>query len=544
MSADLLFRGALVYDGTGAPGRQMDVAVTDGRIVALGNLTTQEPADRVVDAGGLVLSPGFIDMHSHSDLTLPSYPAAPNAVVQGVTSQVVGNCGFSAAPVSGDPALAAQLRAYVSGFGPDLDWTWDSFGSFLDRLDAALPAVNVLPLVGHGALRIAAMGMEDRRSTQRERDAMRALLVDALEAGAWGMSTGIAYVPGVFADVDEIVDVGTALQPADGLYATHLRDEGSNLLPSLDEALAVGQRLGVRVETSHVKAVGRQNHGKVVDALAQIEAGRARGVRIWGDAYPYTAGSTYLSQLLPAWVLEGGVETMIARLCSQETRARVRADLETGLPGWSSRLMAAGGWHNVLIANVGNPGLRWAEGRRVAELAQSRGVDPTDLALDLLIQDRGATVMVTFSMDEADVRYVLGHPVCAIGSDQLGVTSAEKRVHPRAYGAFARILGWAVRDAGILSMEDAIRKMTGLPAEILGLPDRGRIAPGVVADLVAFDPQTVRDEATYEQPTRLASGIECVLIGGAFAVDGGIPVDLHRGRVLRRVRNSQRLLHA
>lgn len=539
MSVDLLFRGGVVYDGTGARGRQMDVAVKDGRIVAVGDQTAHEPADRVVDAGGLVLSPGFIDMHSHSDLTLPSFPAAPNAVMQGITSQVAGNCGFSAAPVSGDPVLAAQLHAYVSGFGPDLDWTWANFGSFLDRLDAARPAVNVLPLVGHGTLRIAAMGMEDRKATQEERAAMRTGLADALKAGAWGMSSGLAYVPGIFADVDEIVDVGAALQPVDGLYATHLRDEGNTFLPALEEALAVGERLGVTVEISHLKAVGRPNYGKVVDALSRIEAARASGLSVWCDAYPYMAGSTYLSQLLPSWVLEGGIEPMIARLRSQEARARIRTELEFEFPGWSSRLKAAGGWHNVMIANVGNPELRWAEGLRVAELAQVRNVDPTDLILDLLIQDRGATVMVTFTMDEADVRYVLGHPACVIGSDQLGVTSAERRVHPRAYGACARVLAWAVRDAGILSLEEAIHKMTGLPAEILGLPDRGRIAPGMVADLVAFDPRTIRDEATYEQPTRLASGVEYVLIDGDFAVDRGIPVDLHHGRVLRRGQTEQ-----
>jgi len=534
MGFDLVFRGAMVCDGSGGPASQMDVAVKNDRIAAVGDQVAGEIASRVVDAGGLVLAPGFIDMHSHSDLTLPSFPTAPNSVTRGVTSEVVGNCGFSAAPVPEDPGLAAQLRYFVSGFGPDLDWSWSDFGSYLRRLDSVRPAVNVIPLVGHGALRIAVMGMEDREASEAELDAMGAELSKALEAGAWGMSSGLAYVPGVFADGDELMRVGAALGLVDGLYATHLRDEGDAILPALDEALEVGQRLGVRVEISHLKVVGRRNRGRVRDVLQRIREARESGLRIWFDAYPYTAGSTYLSQLLPPWALEGGVEAMVARLRLSNTRARIHAEMEAGLPGWEGRLRVAGGWHNIMVANVANPDLRWAEGRRVDELARSRGVEPADLVFDLLVRDRGATVMVLFQLEEEDVRTVLEDPACAVGSDQLGVTSAEKRVHPRAYGTSARILGWAVRDTGIMTLEEAVRRMSGLPAEILGIADRGRIAPGMVADLVTFDPSTVRDEATYEQPTRPARGFEHVLLRGRFAIDRGDQVDLRLGCVLRR----------
>ncbi|HEX9015236.1 MAG TPA: D-aminoacylase [Chloroflexota bacterium] len=533
MSFDLIFRGATVYDGTGAPGRRLDVGLKDGRIAAVGDQVAGEIARRVVDAGDLALAPGFIDMHTHSDLTLPSFPEGAHSVGRGVTSEVVGNCGFSPAPVSDDPALADQLRAYVHGFGPDLDWSWSSFGSFLDRLDAVHPAVNVVPLVGHGALRIAVMGLEDREATPEERNAMRAGLAEAMAAGAWGMSSGLAYVPGSFADVDEVAHVAAAARQVDGLYTTHMRDEGDSFVPGIEEALTVGERLDIRLEISHLKVVGKRNHGRAAEALERLESARGRGLRVWCDVYPYTAGSTYLSQLLPAWAMEGGVEAMVGRLRSPDTRARIRQEMENGAPGSVCRLKSAGGWHNVMIANVVRPDLRWAEGGRVSELAQARGVEPAELALDLLVEDRGGSVMVLFSMDEADVQTILQDPACCIGSDQLGVTSAEKRVHPRAYGTSARVLGWAVRDAGILSMEEAIRKMTGLPAEILGMTDRGRVAPGMAADLVLFDPATVRDEATYEHPTRLASGIEHVLIGGEFAVERGTPVNLRLGRVLR-----------
>jgi N-acyl-D-amino-acid deacylase len=414
-----------------------------------------------------------------------------------------------------------------------LPWSWQSFGEFLDRLDAARPAVNVVPLVGHGPLRIAAMGMDARRPTAAELAAMRAGLAEALAAGAWGLSTGLVYPPGVFADRDELLEIGRELQRAEALYDSHIRNEGDELLEAVDEALAIGERLGIRVQVSHLKATGRRNVGRVGAAIERLEAARARGVRAHCDVYPYTAGSTFLHQVLPPWVKDGGTERMLERLRAEEHRRRIRRELETGLPGWSYHL-EAGDWHNILIASVIAPELRWAEGRRVSELAAQAGADPLDFTLDLLLRDRGATVMVIFLMDEADVRTVLRYRAAGIGSDQLGVTSAEARVHPRAYGTFARVLGWAARDAGLLPLEEAVRRMTGLPAEILGLADRGRVAPGAVADLVLFDPATVRDAATYEAPTRRARGVEYVLVGGHFAIDRGEARDLRRGRVLRR----------
>jgi N-acyl-D-aspartate/D-glutamate deacylase len=283
-----------------------------------------------------------------------------------------------------------------------------------------------------------------------------------------------------------------------------------------------------------LKATGERNRGKVAGAVQHIEAARARGVRAHADVYPYTAGSTFLHQVLPPWVKEGGMHAMVERLKVREQRQRVRYDIEHGLPGWGNHLEAAGGWHNVLITSVASPERRDAEGQRVSDLATAAGADPLDYTLDLLIADRGATVMVIFTMDESDVRTALQCSVSAIGSDLLGVTSPSARVHPRAYGTFVRVLGWGVRDARLFPLEDAIRKMTGLPASILGLNDRGRIAPGAVADVVLFDPQRVADAATYAEPTRLAQGVEYVLIGGQFAVERGRLVRLDGGRVLRR----------
>jgi N-acyl-D-aspartate/D-glutamate deacylase len=531
---DVLLRGATVFDGSGRPGLQQDVLVRGDRIAAVGSQATDAGAANVVDAGGLALAPGFIDMHSHADHTLPAYPQAPNNISQGVTTELVGLCGFSPAPVSPVGERAHQLRELGRGIGPNLDWTWSDFGSFLQRLDHT--ATNVAALVGHGALRIAAMGMDDRAPTASELTTMRALLADALAAGASGMSTGLVYAPGAYAQTAELIELGQELRKADAIYVSHIRNEAEQLFDAVDEAIRIGEDNGIRTQVSHLKATGRDNLGKVAGAVERIQAARGRGVRAHADVYPYTAGSTFLHQILPPWVKEGGIQAMVDRLKVPDQRQRVRYDVEHGLPGWGNHLESAGGWHNVLITSVATPERREAEGQRVSDLAAVAGVDPMDYTLDLLVADRGATVMVIFTMDESDVRTALECPVSAIGSDLLGVTSATARVHPRAYGTFARVLGWGVRDARLFPLEEAVRKMTGLPASILGLKDRGRIAPGQMADLVLFDPASIADLSTYAEPTRLAQGVEYVMLGGELALEGGRLVRLDLGRVLRRAR--------
>jgi N-acyl-D-aspartate/D-glutamate deacylase len=376
--------------------------------------------------------------------------------------------------------------------------------------------------------------MDDRAARPAELANMRAELRAALDAGAWGMSSGLVYAPGAFAATDELLVLAEELRRADALYVSHIRNEGEDLFEAVDEAIKIGERHGIRTQVSHLKASGKRNAGSVGGAVERIQSARARGVRAHCDVYPYTAGSTFLHQILPPWTKEGGLQRMVERLRAPEMRQRIRHDIEHGIKGWGNHLEAAEGWHNVLIASVATAERRQAEGRRISELAADARVDPLEYALDLLIADRGATVMVIFLMAEADVRTALSAPFAAIGSDLLGVTSASARVHPRAYGTFVRVLGWGVRDARLFPLEEAIHKMTGLPASILGLHDRGQIALGNVADLVLFDPARVADTATYEEPTRLAVGVEYVLIGGEFALDQGRLVKLDGGRVLRR----------
>ncbi len=530
---DVLIRGATLYDGSGAEGVQQDVAVRGDRIAAVGAAATRLDGARVIDAGGLAVAPGFIDMHSHADATLPANPRATNSITQGVTTELVGLCGFSVAPVSQDPEKAEQLQEMARGIGPDLDWRWHSFDEYLQHFDAAKPAVNVAPLVGHHALRIFAMGADDRSPTVTELGLMRAQLATALEHGAWGMSTGLIYVPGTFSKTDELLQLGQELKRFDALYVSHIRDESDGLTRAVGEAIEIGERSGIRAQVSHLKITGRRNAGRIGPAIELLDAARARGVRAHADVYPYLAGSTYFHQILPPWVKAGGVTAMVDRLRVQEQRQRIRHDIELDAGGWANQLAASGGWHNILIAGVRNPDRRAAEGMRVADLAREAGQDPLQYALDLLIDDRGATTMVVFHMDEVDMQAALRWRFAAVGSDQLGVTGPAARVHPRAYGTFVRVLGWGVRDAQLFPLSEAVHKMTGLAADILGLRDRGRIAPGMLADLVLFDPLSVGDAATYEEPTRQAHGVEHVFVAGELAIEHRQPVRLDLGRVLR-----------
>lgn len=531
---DLVIRGATLHDGTGRPGARADVAVADGRIAAVGPEAGADGARRTIDAGGLVLAPGFIDLHSHADFTLPSYPDALSSLTQGVTSEVVGNCGYSPAPLSPDPAKAAAHRAVCHGLGPDLDWGWRTWGEYLDRLDAARPAVNALPLVGFGAVRNAVVGGDDRPATPLERAAMAHEVEVALQGGAWGFSTGLVYPPGSFASTDEVIAVAAPLAAHDALYASHIRSEAGGLLDAIDEAIAVGRAHGVRVQVSHLKALGRANHGRAADAVARIAAARAAGLRVTADAYPYAAGSTFLSQVLPPWVHAGGNEELLARIAWPEVRDRIRAEIARGLPGWSNYVDGSGGWGGIRIAAGVDPRNRPLEGGLVDALARRDGKDPLDLVLDALLIDRGATMMIAHFMADADVDTVYRAPFVAVGSDQLGVLARDTRVHPRAYGTFARLMGPWVRERGLLDMASAIHRATGLAASILGLTDRGVVAPGMVADLVLLDPHRLTDRATYEEPTLLATGVEAVWLAGRTAIEGGIVRDARLGRVVRR----------
>ena len=528
---DLKVEGATVIDGSGAAGSRTDVGVRDDTIVAVGDLS-REHAGRSLNASGKVLAPGFIDMHSHSDWRLWENRRAESKIRQGVTTEVVGNCGFSPAPAS--PEFLDDLRGFALHVPKGMDFSWRSFGDYLSAFDAGGLALNVAHLVGHGTLRIAAMGFARRAPTAGELAKMRALLAAAMDDGAFGMSTGLIYAPGSYSDTAEIVEVAHAAARGRGFYASHMRGEGATLLQAVTEAITVGREADMPVQISHLKAAGKPNWGKVADALALIDAARAEGLDVLADAYPYIASSTSLRTLLPDWALEGGVDAMLGRLKDSGGRAQIREAL-TSARGESMALRV--GWDNIMI--VGTIARRDAEGRRLCAVAAARKLDPVDAIFELLTDERGRCGVILFQMDEADLRRALAHPAVMVGSDgsslaPTGPTAAMKP-HPRSYGTFPRVLGEYAREQRTVSLPQAVHKMTGLPARRLGLRDRGTIRVGARADLVVFDARRVTDVATYEDPHRYPVGIEHVLVNGRFVIKDGEHTGSLPGRVLRHL---------
>lgn len=528
---DTKIEGATVLDGTGAAGFRADVGIAGEAIAAVGNLS-REPAGTTLRASGLTFAPGFIDMHSHSDWRLWANRRAESKIRQGVTTEVVGNCGFSPAPVN--PSFREELRGFALFLPEGMDFSWQSVEEYLGRLDGGGLALNVIQLVGHGTLRIAAMGFARRKPSDAELMHMKRLAAESLEGGAWGLSTGLIYAPGSYAQTDEIVEVARVVGRQRGFYASHIRGEGANLLNAVSEAIAIGRDAGLPVQVSHLKAAGRPHWGKVKDALALMDAARAEGQDVTADVYPYTASSTTLRTLLPGWVLEGGVEAMLGRLRDPATRNRIKVEVEAGRTG-EENFLANAGWDGIMIAYA--PSRPEAEGKRLADLAQEWGQAPLDVAMDLVLAERGKVYMILFQLDEADLRMALADPHVMIGSDGSALCPSGElglgKPHPRSYGTFPRVLARYWREQRVLSLAQAVHKMTGLPARKLGLKDRGVIRVGAKADLVLFNHKKVADLATYEDPHRYPAGIEHVFVNGRLVIKGGEHTGSLPGRVLR-----------
>ena len=533
MSGDILIRGGLVIDGSGRPGEVGDVAVRDGRISALGRFLAAGSA-RVIDAEGLAVTPGFIDIKTHSDFTLPINPKAESKVRQGVTTEIIGHCGFSVAPVL--PGKLELIRDYLSASAPWLPFREMGFPEYLDSFPAI--AVNAGMLVGHHTLRLNVMGMAARPPTRSELAQMIALLEDALDAGALGLSTGLFTPPSSYADRAEILALGTVLRGHNAAYFTHIRDESNKVIESVEEAIDIARTCGVHVEIVHLKCSGLDNWGKAARILAMIEAARAEGLAIDCDAYPYAAGSNPLKNLLPQWVQSGGLEAMLARLALSETRARIRAEIERdGLNNWG-RIPS---WDSVQISI--SPHLPRHAGETVAAIATARGLDPIDLVCDYLIEDKGATRVLITSIAEEDIREILRSPSALVGSDGNCVADygivAQGMPHPRFYGTFPRIIGHYVHEQRLLPLEQAVHKMTGATAAALRLRDRGLLKEGYRADIAIFDPADFKDRATYAQPHQYPTGARTtVLVNGVMVVENAAHTCALPGTVLRRAPNG------
>jgi N-acyl-D-amino-acid deacylase len=525
---DLAIRGGHVIDGTGAPGHDGDLSIHAGRIVAVETRSTR-PARRVIDARGQVVAPGLIDIHTHSDFTLPLNPRAESKIRQGVTLEVVGNCGFSAAPAL--PGRAAILREYLASSAPWLPFAEGSFAQYV----AAFPAtsVNVILQVGHHTLRLMTAGMDNRPLTADELATMEGLLAEALAAGAWGLSSGLFTAPGGYAYAGEIHALARVLRRHGAAYSSHIRDEANHVDAAVDEAIAVAEATGVHVQIAHLKLSGVDNWGGAARLLEMIAAARRRGLPVDCDAYPYDTATNPLRNLLPRWVMDGGIPAMLERLGRPDVRARVRADIaHDGLTNFG-RIPA---WDVVRVAV--SPHLPQEAGRTFGEIAQRRSIDPFDAVCDFVIADRGETRVLITSMSDKDVHEITRAPWVLVGSDgnalaTAGVTSQGKP-HPRYYGTHARLLGPCVRDLGLLTLPAAIHKMTGGSAAALGLRERGLLREGQWADVTVFDAGRIADQGTYDEPHRYAVGVSTVVVNGEIVIDGGDHTGAMPGRILRR----------
>lgn len=531
---DLVLRGAHIVDGSGAKAFRADLGVEGDSIVAIGDLGAAQ-AGRIVDVTGLVAAPGFIDVHSHSDLTLAIDPSADSKVRQGITTEVIGQCGLGMAPIA--PNRKDEFCDYMSGIFPFLPMgrmpEWSSVGEYLSALERQGLATNVIPLVPHGILRLAVMGLRAGSPTDDELNSMGELLAESLRSGAWGMSTGLIYPPGIYSSTEELVSLARVLADQGGVYFTHIRGEGEKmpLLPALEEAITVGRRANVPVQISHFKQAGRKTWPKAAQALSMIDDARDEGLDVAADIYPYCAGCTLLASLvLPEWAQESGPGKMFSQSLNQETRGRLRRAIE--------EVVADNGatWDEFYLAVY--PGRTDCEGLTIDQLAQEQGREPEDAVLDILADSRGSAMVNAALMNEDNVRMGLRHPAVMIGSDgearKPSGPLATGKLHPRSYGSFPRVLGHYVRELGLLTLEQAVHKMTGLPAQRLGLRNRGRLTAGFKADIVVFDPQTVLDTATYADPYRYPVGIEHVLVNGQVAVEAAESLERFPGKVLRK----------
>ncbi|MDP2873600.1 MAG: D-aminoacylase [Bacillota bacterium] len=522
---DLLIKGGKVVDGSGAPWFRADVAVAGDRIAAVGNLDGAK-AVQVVEAGGQCVSPGFIDIHSHSDTTILVNPRAESKIRQGVTTEVIGQCGSSAAPIAARSVEFARGMAKEYG----IEITWDTMAGYVREVTRRGVAVNIVPVVGHNAIRTAVMGYERRVPSPEELAAMCDLVAQACADGARAFSSGLIYPPSAYADSDELAALCAAAARYGAIYMTHMRNEGDGLLDSIRETVDVARRAGIPVQISHHKAVGRDNWGKVRESLAMLEEARRGGVDVTCDQYPYVASSTGLSSVIPQWAHEGGPARLLQRLRDPEDGLRIRREMEQAA-------IKRGGWDEVLIAGTALPELKQWEGKTVEQIGQARRTDPITAVFDLLLAGKYVG-MIRFGMSEEDVKTVMRHPLVMVGSDgsclaDYGPLSAGKP-HPRNYGTFVRVLGKYVREEGNLSLEEAVRKMTSLPAARIKLADRGLLRPGLAADITVFDPDTVAERATFVEPHQYAGGISLVVVNGRVAVSSGEHTGQLAGRVLVR----------
>lgn len=526
---DIILKRGKIIDGTGSPWFYADLGIRNDEIAFIGKIPSHL-GKKVYDVNNLFVSPGFIDMHAHSDLFILERPYLSAKIRQGITTDLLGQDGIAAAPLPRE--LIVQWQGNLSGLDgqPNITWDWHDVDSYLKKIENEKPSYNLAFLVPHGNIRMQVMGLEGRPATDEEIQRMQEILRKSFEQGACGLSSGLIYPPCVFAEMKEIEALCQVAAEYGVPFVVHQRSEGDEILESMNELIEMARRTGVHLHFSHFKVCGKLNWHKTEQALAKLDQARAEGLEVTFDQYPYTAGSTMLSAILPPWTHEGGTVLMLSRLQDPANRERIKREMKEGLKGWDS-ISAWAGWNGIFITSVAGDENRPFIGKHLAEIAELRQEeDPADTAINLILEEKNAVGMIDFVMDESSVSMIMRHPAGTICTD--GLLGGEP--HPRAYGSFPRVLGKYVREERNLSLEEAIRRMTSQPARIIGFTDRGVIRQGAKADLVVFDADTVRDRATYKKPRQVPVGIEMVVVNGQIVLEGDKENDVPAGKVLRR----------
>lgn len=507
----LIIKNGKVLDGTGSPWVKQDIAINGDKIVGIGRFSEGK---RIIDATGLYVAPGFVDIHSHAEFQVLAEPTVKNRLLQGVTTQITGNCGDAATPV----AKSENQLKFIDPFNKEVKISWSNLPEYQARVEAVKPYTNIGTLIGHGRVRYAVMGFKNTKPTLEELAEMKRLIVEEMEAGAFGISSGLGYAVGSYADTEELIECCKVVAQYNGIYASHIRDQKAGLLDSVKEAIEIGEKAGIAVQISHFKASGKPNWGKVRPALALIEEARSRGVDITVDQYPYNSGHGYLLGVMPQWLQEEGREAVIVRLKQKAIRGRIKEE------------MAAFDWHARIIVSLPSNYQEYI-GKRFGDLADEKGQHPVDFACDLLLDHGLDSMLIGFWGSEQDVETVMTSNLQMVASD--GIDAPSGMVHPRTFGTFPRVLAKYVKD-GILSLPEAIRKMTSFPAFRFGLADRGIIRLHHQADLVLFNFEELEDVATIENPWTVSPGIKYVIVNGEITAQNGQIVGEGRGTVLKK----------
>ena len=528
---DVLVRSGTVYDGTGSPGRRADVGIRGDTIAAVGDLSSAS-ARTVMDARGLAVAPGFVNMLSWSTESLIVDGRSQGEIRQGVTTEIFGE-GNSMGPLTDE--MKRRMKEEQGDLKYDVKWT--TLAEYLAYLERKGVAPNVASYIGAATLREHVIGLDDRPPTPSEMDRMRALVRQEMEAGALGIGSSLIYAPGTYAKTEELVELCKAAAPYRGKYISHLRSEGDRFLEAIDELVRISREAGVPAEIYHLKAAGESNWSKEDQAIARIEKARSEGLKITADMYTYTAGATGFDACIPPWARDGGYDALFARIQDPDTRPKILADMRRPAEGWENLCRAAGSPERLLMVEFKTDALKPLTGKTLAEAAKVRGTDPESTILDLVLQDRTRIGVVFFLMSEDNVRKQVRQPWVSFGSDAASMAPEDpftrSSTHPRAYGNFARLLGRYVRDEKLVSLADAVRRLSALPAENLGLDRRGRLAPGMFADVVVFDPATIADRATFEKPHQYAVGMRHVLVNGVPVLKDGEHTGATPGRALK-----------